>query len=189
MPAQDQPSPKPAPALTPHSPELILPEQTQAQDHPNRAKKALARKLDKLIGLLTDQLEAKADKISPGTLPISLAILMDKRATLDHLPAPAHHQTIVINGMSRQDALALLSGQHQPPLTLKQSQGSSHAHSQPFPGPLSNLEPVPPPQSESGPVSITESPAVTDPIPVQVQSAAAPAQLTTGSENEKQNRN
>lgn len=71
-----------------------------------------AEKLDLIISRMLDRFRDGLDEIPVRMLAIPIGILMDKRQALDQVPSLSSTQnnTVVINGFSRGDAMAFLTG-------------------------------------------------------------------------------
>ncbi len=71
-----------------------------------------AEKLDRIIAGMLDRFETEMDSIPVRMLAVPIGILIDKRLAMDQGPATntTTNNTVVINGISRADAMAFLNG-------------------------------------------------------------------------------
>lgn len=76
----------------------------------------LADRMENILEKLTKRLEAETDDISTRDLTIQVAILTDKLSNLRGQKAPTsvHNTQIIINGQTREGALAMLTGKARP---------------------------------------------------------------------------
>lgn len=84
--------------------------QCVAEEEAKKVAPLIHGKLLRIENAIWDRLGANVDKLSVAQLPLAGAIVHDKRVAMEGRTLPSPRQTLIINGLSRQEALKYLTG-------------------------------------------------------------------------------